>query len=156
LGSSVVETSFAVSPLEGIRGMAGEVAVTYVPGPPLTAEGRAAVAAADAAVVIAGLGPEDEGEGSLTSGDRLGLGLPAGQDRLISAVAALNRRTIVVLEGGSAITMPWVDDVGAIVMAWYPGQLGGEAIAETLFGDINPSGKLPLALPRGESDPPPP
>ncbi len=152
LGSSVVETSFAVSPLDGIRALAGETAVTYVAGPPLTAEGRAAVSSADAAIVIAGLGPEDEGEGSLTSGDRLDLGLPAGQDDLISTVAALNRRTVVVLEGGSAITMPWVDDVGAIVMAWYPGQLGGEAIAETLFGDVNPSGKLPLGFPRAERD----
>src|SRR5262249_61472598 len=69
-----------------------------------------------------------------------------------AAVAGLNGRTVVVLEGGSAIIMPWVDDVGAIVMAWYPGQLGGEAIAETLFGDINPSGKLPLTFPRDESD----
>ena len=152
-GSSVVEPSFAVSPMEGIRALAGDVSITYVPGPPLTPEGRAAVAAADAAVVVAGLGPEDEGEGgSSDSGDRLDLGLPEGQDELISAVAGLNRRTVVVLEGGSAITMPWDVDVGAIVMAWYPGQIGGRAIAEVLFGDINPSGKLPLSFPRDEDD----
>jgi beta-glucosidase len=71
---------------------------------------------------------------------------------MISAVAGLNRRTVVVLEGGSAISMPWDVDVGAIVMAWYPGQIGGQAIAEVLFGDINPSGKLPLSFPRDEDD----
>src|SRR5262245_2968873 len=153
LGSSVVEPSFAVSPLEGIRTLAGDVSITYVPGPPLTPEGRAAIAAADAAVVVAGLGPEDEGEGgSSDSGDRLDLGLPEGQDALISAVAGLNRRTVVVLEGGSAITMPWDADVGAIVMALYPGQMGGQAIAEVLFGEVNPSGKLPLSFPRDEDD----
>ena len=153
LGSSVVEPSFAVSPLEGIRALAGAVSITWVPGPPLTPEGRAAIAGADAAVVVAGLGPEDEGEGgSSDSGDRLDLGLPEGQDDLISTVAGLNRRTVVVLEGGSAITMPWVADVGAVVMAWYPGQIGGQAIAEVLFGDINPSGKLPLSFPWDEDD----
>lgn len=155
LGSSVVEPSFAIPPFDGIQALAGDVAVTYVPGPPLQDDGRTAIAGADAAVVIAGLTAEDEGEGSITSGDRLGLSLPAGQDELVSAVAALNRRTIVVLEGGSAITMPWADDVAAIVMAWYPGQLGGQAIAEVLFGDVNPSGKLPLSFPRAERDLPP-
>ena len=70
-------------------------------------------------------------------------------------MAALNPRTVVVLEGGSAITMPWVNDVEAILMAWYPGQLGGEALADILFGDVNPSGRLPLSFPRRESDLPP-
>jgi beta-glucosidase len=67
----------------------------------------------------------------------------------------LNPRTVVVLEGGSAITMPWVDDVAAVVMAWYPGQLGGEALADILFGDVNPSGRLPVSFPRVEADLPP-
>jgi beta-glucosidase len=70
-------------------------------------------------------------------------------------VAALNTRTVVVLEGGSAITMPWVDDVAAILMAWYPGMKGGNAIAEVLFGDVNPSGKLPITFPVAEADLPP-
>jgi beta-glucosidase len=155
LGSSVVSPSFAVTPLDGIRDRARGATVVHVPGPPLSADGRAVIAAADAAVVVAGLAAEDEGEGSLTTGDRLSLGLPSGQDELIAATAALNPRTVVVLEGGSAITMPWAGDVAAILMAWYPGQLGGEAIAEVLFGEVNPSGRLPLAFPRAETDLPP-
>jgi beta-glucosidase len=155
LGSSVVEPSFAIPPFDGIQALAGDVAVTHVAGPPLPVDGRAAIAAADAAIVIAGLTAEDEGEGSRTSGDRVGLGLPGGQDELIAAVAALNPRTVVVLEGGSALTMPWANDVAAIVMAWYPGQLGGQAIAEVLFGDVDPSGRLPLSFPRAERDLPP-
>ena len=61
----------------------------------------------------------------------------------------------MVIEGSGAVTMPWVDDVGAVVMAWYPGQEGGRAIADVLFGDVNPSGKLPVTFPVRESDLPP-
>src|SRR5262249_3654889 len=126
LGSSVVAPSFAVTPLDGIRQLAGDVAVTHVPGPPLSESDRAAVAAADAAVVVAGLSPGDEGEaGGEPTGDRITLGLSPEQDELIAAVAAANPHTIVVLEASGAITMPWVDDVSAILMAWYPGQMGG-------------------------------
>jgi beta-glucosidase len=154
-GSSVVSPSFAISPLDGIRARAGDAAVTHVGAPPLAAADRAVVAAADAAVVVVSLGSMDEGEGSRESGDRFGLGLAPEQDALIAEVAGLNPRTVVVLEGGSAITMPWLDDVGAVLMAWYPGQLGGEAIADVLFGDVNPSGHLPLSFPRAEVDLPP-
>jgi beta-glucosidase len=152
-GSSVVAPSFAMTPLDGIRALAGTVDVHYVPGPPLSAEAQQTVAEADAAVVIAGLAPEDEGEGGGgPTGDRITLDLDAEQEELITAVAALNPRTIVVLEAGSAVTMRWVDDVPAILLAWYPGQMGGQAIAEVLFGDVNPSGRLPLTFPRVEAD----
>ena len=151
-GSSIVAPSFAISPLDGIRARAGDATVTLVAGPPLAADDRSAVAAADAAIVVVSLNSTDEGEGSREGGDRLGLGLAPEQDALIAAVAALNPRTVVVLEGGSAITMPWVHDVGAVLMAWYPGQLGGEALADILFGDVNPSGRLPLSFPRAEAD----
>ena len=97
----------------------------------------------------------DEGEGLITIGDRLGLALPRGQDQLITDVVALNPRTVVVLEGSGAITMPWADDVPAIVMAWYPGEEGGTAIADVLFGNVNPSGKLPVTFPVAETDLPP-
>ena len=152
-GSSVVAPSFAMTPLDGIRALAGAIDVKYVPGPRLSAEDQEAVATADAAVVIAGLAPEDEGEGGGgTTGDRLTLDLATEQEELITAIGALNPRTIVVLEAGSAVTMPWVDDVPAILLAWYPGQMGGQAIAEVLFGEVGPSGRLPLTVPRAEED----
>jgi beta-glucosidase len=151
-GSSNVRPSFSIAPLDGIEADAANVAVTYVPGPDLSAAQLKSIAAADAAVVVAGLTVADEGEGFASAGDRKTLGLSAEQEGMISAVGAANPRTIVVLEGGSAIAMPWVNDVAAVLMAWYPGQRGGEAIADVLFGDVNPSGKLPLTFPVAEPD----
>lgn len=80
--------------------------------------------------------------------DRPDLRLPNGQDQLVRAVAAANPKTIVVIQTGGAVAMPWLDDVGAVVQAWYGGQEQGNAIADILFGDVNPSGKLPLTFPR--------
>jgi beta-glucosidase len=84
-----------------------------------------------------------EGEGF----DLPDLSLPWGQDAVIAAVAAANPNTIVVLETGNAVAMPWHDDVAAIVQAWYPGQAGGQAIGEVLTGAVNPSGRLPVTFP---------
>ena len=154
-GSSSVAPSFAVAPLDGIITHAGAVSVTYVPSATLSVSDQAAVAAADAAIVVAGLTSADEGEGLITHGDRDSLALSATQNQLIADVAALNPRSIVVLEASGAITMPWVDDVAAILMAWYPGQHGGNAIADVLFGDVTPSGKLPMSFPVAEQDLPP-
>jgi len=90
-----------------------------------------------------------------TEGADLGdIDLPGGQNRLISAVAAANRNTIVVLNTGSAVTMPWLDSVRAVLEAWYPGQEDGAAIASVLFGDVTPSGKLPVTFPRSLADVP--
>jgi beta-glucosidase len=80
--------------------------------------------------------------------------LPGGQNQLISAVAAANPRTIVVLNTGSAVTMPWVDAVPAVLEAWYPGQEDGDAIARVLFGDTEPAGRLPVTFPRRLADVP--
>ncbi|WP_372784686.1 glycoside hydrolase family 3 C-terminal domain-containing protein [Phenylobacterium sp.] len=80
------------------------------------------------------------------------LTLGAGQDDLIAAVADAHRKTVVVLETGGAVLMPWVSKVGAVLEAWYPGQQGGEAIADLLTGAVNPSGKLPLTFPASEAD----
>ncbi len=75
------------------------------------------------------------------------LTLPDGQDALIEAVAAANPKTIVVLESGGPVMMPWLNKVAAVVEAWYPGAKGGEAVADVLFGDTNPSGRLPITFP---------
>jgi beta-glucosidase len=79
------------------------------------------------------------------------LNLPDEQDALIAAVASANPRTVVVLETGGAVFMPWLDKVSGVLQAWYPGTSGGEAIAKLLFGQVNPSGRLPISFPRDES-----
>ena len=143
-GSSAVTPSSVVTPLDGLSAIGN---VTLV-------ETASMTAGMDAAIVVVGLTSEDEGENivGISGGDRTSLGLDAEEEQLIRDVAASNPRTIVLLEGGSAITMPWVDDVEAVVMAWYPGMEGGHAIAEILYGIENPSGRLPLAFPVAEAD----
>jgi len=155
-GSSSVLPTEVVTPLAALTERLGAAAIVHVPDLPFTVEQADAIAAADAAVVVVGLTSEDEGEGLVGAGDRPSLALARGQADLVLAVAALNPRTIVVLEGGSAITVEeWYAQVPAILMAWYPGQEGGAAIADVLFGDTNPSGRLPLTFARSEADLPP-
>jgi beta-glucosidase len=84
------------------------------------------------------------------------LSLPWGQDAIIDAVATANPNTIVVLETGNPVSMPWRDKVKGIAQAWYPGQAGGQAIAEVLTGQVNPSGRLPITFPKSLSDTPRP
>jgi beta-glucosidase len=84
------------------------------------------------------------------------LSLPENQDALIEKVAAANPQTIVVLETGTAVTMPWIDRVSGIVEAWFAGSKGADAVANILFGDVNPSAKLPMTFPRSEADLPHP
>jgi beta-glucosidase len=91
---------------------------------------------------------DTEAEGA----DRANLALDGNADGLITAVAAANPRTVVVLMTGSAVTMPWLGRVPAVLEAWYPGERGGHAIARLLFGDVNPSGRLPLTFPVSEAD----
>jgi len=97
----------------------------------------------DIAIVVAGI---EEGEFR----DRSSLALPGNQEKLIRAVAKIGKPTIVVLLGGSAITMPWLNDVSAVIDAWYPGEVGGTAVADVLFGDVNPAGRLPITFPIAE------
>ena len=115
--------------------------------PPVPADTikRASALAADSdvAIVCVGFGGDWQSEGF----DRADLALPGEQDALVEQVAAANPRTIVVLNTGSPISMPWLDQVAAVVQAWYPGQECGNAIADVLFGDTNPSGKLPQTFP---------
>jgi beta-glucosidase len=103
-------------------------------------EAVSAAKASDVAVIVAGV---EEGEFR----DRAKLGLPGAQPALVDAVAATGKPTIVVLIGGSAITMPWLDRVVSVVDAWYPGEAGGEAVADVLFGAYNPAGRLPVTFP---------
>jgi len=98
----------------------------------------------DVAIVVAGI---EEGEFR----DRAFLELPGHQEEMIERIAATGRPTVVVLIGGSAITMSrWIDRVGAVVDAWYPGEEGGHAVADVLFGDYNPAGRLPITFPMSE------
>ena len=114
------------------------------------AKEREAAQNADVAIVCIGLRPEIEGEGR----DRP-YSLPAGEDELVENVLKVNPRTIVVLNGGGGMDMHrWVDRVPALVMAWYPGQDGNKALAEILFGDISPSGKLPITIEKRWEDSP--
>ncbi len=86
--------------------------------------------------------------------DRPGLTLPNEQDLLVKTVVAANQRTIVVVASGGPVLMPWLDQVPAVLECWYGGQEVGGALAEVLFGDVTPSGKLPVTFPRSESDTP--
>lgn len=101
----------------------------------------------DVAIVFAG---ERAGEGY----DRTGLKTPGDLDYVIEAVAAANPRTIVVLNTAGPVAMPWLDKVSGVIEAWYPGQFDGEAISAILFGDANPSGRLPMTFPVNEQQGP--
>jgi beta-glucosidase len=164
-GSSLVRPKYAVAPLEGIREHA--VPVTYALGVGMegenpaqdTAEARAnllheaadAAAKADVAVVVVGRYSKLEGE----SFDVKTMDLPAGQDELIAAVEKANPHTVVVLNTGDPVTMgKWLEQTPALVEMWYGGQEGGHALASILFGDANPSGKLPVSFPKKWEDSP--
>ncbi|KAH7340805.1 beta-glucosidase [Rhizoctonia solani] len=107
-----------------------------------------AASEADAVIAVVGLNHEWESEGF----DRPNLSLPGRQDELIHAVAKVNKNTVVVIQAGSAVSMPWVDDVAGILQSWYLGNEAGNAIADVLFGKVNPSGRLPISLPKREED----
>ena len=107
-----------------------------------------AARAADVAVVFAGLNGEWDCEGV----DRPGIALPHRQDALIARVAAANPRTVVVLQTGSPVALPWLDAVPAVLQAWYPGQECGNTIADLLFGDVEPGGRLAQTWPRRLED----
>jgi beta-glucosidase len=131
-------------PLEGIEDEAPGAEVRFEDGSD-PARAAALAAQSDVAIVYA---RDTEAEGA----DRANLALDGNADGLITAVAAANPRTVVVLMTGSAVTMPWLGRVPAVLEAWYPGERGGHAIARLLFGDVNPSGRLPLTFPVSEAD----
>ncbi|MGO8854925.1 MAG: beta-glucosidase family protein [Steroidobacteraceae bacterium] len=132
------------APLDAIRSTAPQSIVRYDAGA-FPARAAALAAKSDIAIVFV---TRYEQEGF----DIPDLDLPNGQDALIAAVASVNPHTIVVLETGNPAAMPWLDQVAVVVAAWYPGQEGGHAIADVLFGKVNPSGRLPITFPRAASD----
>ena len=139
---------FPTSPLKAIRKHAPNAQVEFNSGQDPSA--AAALAKnSDVAIVFV---TQWESEGM----DLPNLSLPDNQDALVEAVAAANPKTIVVLETGSAALMPWIDKVSGVLEAWYPGNRGGQAIGDILFGDANPSAKLPITFPLNEADQPPP
>jgi beta-glucosidase len=148
-GSSMVRPPYAVTPLAGIRSRAGnDIEVLHYAGSSLE-KARRIAAQADVTIIVAGLTGREEGEyfPRIRGGDRLDLGLVEQDRALIKAVSGQSPPCVAVLEGGSAITMAeWKDDVDAILMAWYPGMEGGSALADILFGDVNPGGRLPITF----------
>jgi beta-glucosidase len=146
-GSSQVAPLYTVTPQDGLKNVAGaNVSVNYNDGNDAAA---AAAAAKTADVAIVMVGNRDR-EGA----DRPNLSLPNNQDQLVAAVAAANPRTIVVLKTGGPVLMPWINQVPAVLEAWYPGEEDGNAVANVLFGKVNPSGKLPVTFPKTEGDTP--
>jgi beta-glucosidase len=145
--SSYVSSSAVVTPYEGIAAAApAGTSVTYNDGSDLT-QAAAAAAAASVAVVFVD-DPEVEGTDLTT------LSLPGSQDQLIETVAAANPNTVVVLNTASPVVMPWLGQVQSVLENWYPGQQDGNAIAAVLFGQVDPSGHLPLTFPVSASQTP--
>ncbi len=167
-GSSLVKPKYSVSPLKGIQERAADhVQVTYALGDAMEGEdpsqdtpamrerlrGEAvkAAAKADAAIIVVGRYPKLESEDF----DIKSLDLPAGQDDLIEAVAKANKNTIVVINAGGPVIMTrWLANTPAVLDMWYGGQEGGNALADVLFGDVNPSGKLPVSFVKQWKDSP--
>jgi beta-glucosidase len=142
-GSSRVSTDPALTagPLDGIRAAAPNgIEIVY-------GDSAAAVGDADAVIVIAGLTAGDEGEEYTGASDRESLTLGTVHDNLINAVADLGKPTVVVIEAGGVVDMPWINSVQAVVMAWYPGQRGGAAMGNLIFGSANFAGRLPVTWP---------
>jgi beta-glucosidase len=139
---------FPTSPLKTIRAKAPGANVQFDSG----ADPAAAAALAKNADVAIVFAYQWESEGM----DLDSLSLPDNQDEIIAKVAAANPHTVVVLETGTAVTMPWADQVSGILEAWYAGSRGAEAVANLIFGDVNPSAKLPMTFPRSEADLPHP
>ncbi len=141
-------TYHASSPLKGLQAALPEATVTFVDGRDVAAAASAA-RAADMAIVFAT-------QWTTEAQDVADLSLPDRQDALIAAVAKAQPKTVAVLETGGPVLMPWIGAVPAVVQAWYPGQRGGEAIANILTGRVAPSGRLPITFPAAVTQAPRP
>jgi beta-glucosidase len=139
---------FPTSPMKAIKALAPALDVQFNAGTD-PADAAAAAKKADVAIVFA---HQWISEGM----DLPTLSLPDNQDAMIDQVASVNPHTIVVLETGTAVTMPWIDKTAGVLEAWYAGSKGADAVANILFGVVNPSAKLPMTFPRSEADLPHP
>ncbi|MBN2391584.1 MAG: glycoside hydrolase family 3 C-terminal domain-containing protein [Anaerolineae bacterium] len=173
LGNYFGQPSCSVTPLQGIRDKVGTgVEILYTPGCDIRgndrsgfAEAVAAVQKADVVIAMMGLSQLVEGEegqeegakgGQRSTGDRIDLDLPGVQEALLQTVAATGKPLVVVLLNGSAVAVNWAEEhATAIVEAWYPGEEGGTALADVLFGDYNPAGRLPVTFYKSVDDLPP-
>jgi beta-glucosidase len=152
-GSSAVSPSEVTNVLEGLRAALGDDRVVFVDA--LVAEPTALAEAAQGAaavVVVVGLTSAEEGESLIAAGDRKNLRLPDAHNDWVATAAEIHPRTVVVLQGSGAVEMPWLAQVGAVLMAWYPGMEGGHAIASLLLGAESPSGRLTHVFPVSEAD----
>jgi beta-glucosidase len=167
--------SAPVTFLQGIKEHAGKsVKILYAQGTPVPGTGRmtkenlkealSIASNADVTIIVAGISAKLEGEegdanillDGFNKGDRTKLGLPKEQEDLIKAIYKIQKKIVLVLTSGSALAVNWEKQhVPAILQAWYPGEEAGHALAEIIFGDYNPSGKLPITFYRSESDLPP-
>ena len=162
-GSSELKPKNEISPLQGLQAMYGDK-ISYAPGymagrsmygnvdviptaveDSLRAEAVAMAKDADLVIYVGGLNKNHEQD--CEAGDRIIYGLPFAQDALIEEILAVNPNMVMTLLSGNAVEMPWINRVPAIVQAWYLGSEGGNAIANVLSGDVNPSGKLPFSFP---------
>jgi beta-glucosidase len=144
-GSSHVIPLYSITPYDGLNAAVDSqvTRIAVLDGSDIDA---AIAAAKRAQIAIVMVGDQD------SEGRDQSLELPAAQTQLVEAVARANPKTVVVLKSGSAILMPWIDDVAAILEAWYPGEEDGRAVAAVLLGDTDPSGKLPITFPRSTED----
>ena len=163
-GSSWVRPPYVISPFEGIQKAVGDATqILYSTGEDKE-EAKHLAQEADAVIFIAGYNHDDEGEyvsfdeaegytGSIGGDRKNGLGLHEEDVELIKEIGPLNEQSVVALVGGNMIMMTeWYESVSSILMAYYPGMEGGRALAEIIFGDVNPSGKLPYVLPVAKED----
>lgn len=143
-GSSHVIPLYSVAPYDAVNAaLISQTKLTVLDGNDINAAVEAARKASIAIVMVG----DDEQEGRDHS-----IELPHAQNLLVEAVSKVNPKTIVVLKTGSAVLMPWLHDVSAVLEAWYPGEEDGNAVADVLFGKVNPSGKLPITFPRRIED----
>ncbi len=160
-GSAWVNATYTVSPKQGIEDKIGASKVDYTLGCPISevttidfANAKAKAATADVVVFVGGLDDTMEGEGYGTGGDRKNgtVTLPSVQVSLINELAAINPNIIVVLNsGGVCAVNPFVNNIKGLIYAFYPGQEGGNALADVLFGDYNPAGRLPVTMPKNDA-----
>ncbi|HEX8017233.1 MAG TPA: glycoside hydrolase family 3 C-terminal domain-containing protein [Flavobacterium sp.] len=163
-GSTSLKSAYEVSPLQGLKNRYGENQIVYsmgyASGRPLygaeepsklnidSLQNAAVEAARHADVVLFVGGLNKNYFQDCESGDRKSLSLPFEQDKLIDAILNVNKNVVVVLLSGNAVLMPWLDKVPAVVQGWYLGSEAGNALADVISGEVNPSGKLPMSFPK--------